>query len=160
MLNDFNAHVSAAAIKSRMRIYNSMWLNMHAVRAGDDIAILGSNTETEEQETWLARMEKFVKVEEAGERTWDVVMVRYFEDLEERHWPEDISQRFWLKSNCRILRWDGMGKKVFFVAAEHVICRVDMSPIQERALFIYNPWTTTVFSKIAVIGHPLVENSL
>ena len=109
---------------------------------------------------------KFLKIEEdCGKRTWDVVMVRYFENLTESDWSEDIRKNFSSTSDCKILRWHALGKLVYFVATGHILHKVDVSPIHrtEREggrLFIYNPWTTTtLFSKIPVVGHSLVTNS-
>ena len=76
MLNStFDARVSTMDIKTTAQVYNSMWLNAHAVRVGECIAVLGSNSDTEALETWFACVEKFIKVKDTfGERVWDVIM--------------------------------------------------------------------------------------
>ena len=163
MLNsNYDAQLSTTKIETRVHIYNSMWLNMHAVRPGENIAISGINMDTEKREEWFAHVEKFIKVgEKDGERTWDVLMIRYFEELEEDEWPNDIRKTFSRESKCRILKWHALGRRLEFVAPGHVLCKVDVSSISPTKkkgseLFVYNPWTTTtLFSKVPVSGHML-----
>lgn len=81
-----------------------MWLNMHTVHPGENVAISGNNADTGEREAWFARIEKFIKVRETdSERTWEVLMIRYYEYLKEDDWPENIRKAFSNESGCRIL---------------------------------------------------------